>query len=69
MENQWHEPVRVNDGELRITVSSAAQARNFLQHGQSRGRAWEEALRACSAATEGRLSHAEARRAFLKAAN
>ncbi|MBW6425517.1 DUF982 domain-containing protein [Rhizobium sp. XQZ8] len=69
MDSQWNDPVRVNDGELRITIASAAQARSFIQHARHTGRVWEEAMRACSAAADGRMSNAEARRAFLKAAN
>ena len=68
MDNQWQEPVRLTDGGLQITIATPAQARTWLQHAQRRA-GWEEALDKCSGAAEGRVSNAEARRAFLKAAN
>jgi hypothetical protein len=69
MTNEWREPVRFREDGLLITVATAAQARAWLSRTQKGGRAWEEALAKCSAAAEGRLSNAEARRAFLKAAH
>ncbi|CDZ60341.1 Hypothetical protein NGAL_HAMBI2605_09600 [Neorhizobium galegae bv. orientalis] len=69
MNNEWQKPVRFREDGLLITVATAAQARTWLSSARKGGRAWEEALDKCSAAAEGRLSNAEARKAFLKAAH
>ncbi len=68
MSNEWSQPVRLNDGGLIITIATAAQANNFMQHAKLSSR-WADALAKCSAAADGRLSHDEARLAFLKAAH
>jgi hypothetical protein len=68
MPNEWSGPVRLHDGGPIITISTPAQARTFLQHANRDGR-WSDAWVKCTAAVEGRLSHAEARQAFLKAAH
>lgn len=67
MTEQWKEPVQLKEDGLLITIETPAQARTWLRHARKSGPAWREALDKCSAAADGRLSSAEARRALLTA--
>ncbi|MBP2448653.1 DUF982 domain-containing protein [Rhizobium leguminosarum] len=69
LSDQWKEPVRLKEDGLLITIETPAQARTWLRHARNSGSAWREALDKCSAAADGRLSSAEARRALLTAAH
>jgi hypothetical protein len=54
--NHWKEPVVIQDGRIRITLTSPEQAINWLAH------------ETCRAVHEGRLSAEEARSAVWLAA-
>jgi subtilisin-like proprotein convertase family protein len=67
--NHWKEPVVIQDGRIRITLTSPEQAINWLAHerDQNSGK-WRNAWQTCRAVHEGRLSAEEARSAVWLAA-
>jgi len=66
---RWKEPVVIQDGSIRITLSSTEEAMNWLVHerDQNSGR-WRNAWQTCRAVYEGKLPADEARSAVMLAA-
>lgn len=67
--NRWKEPVVIQDGRIRITLTSPEEAINWLAHERDqRSDRWRHAWQTCRAVHEGRLPAEEARSAVQLAA-
>ena len=65
---RWKEPVVIQDGRIRITLSSTEEAMNWLAHEREQDTGWwRTAWQSCRAAYEGRLPADEARTAVMLA--
>jgi hypothetical protein len=70
MVTRWKQPVVIQDGSMRITLSSAEEAINWLAHERDqKSDKWQHAWQTCRAVYEGKLPAEEARSAVQLAAH
>ena len=67
--NRWKQPVVIQENGIRITLTSAEEAINWLSHERDqKNDNWRHAWQTCPAVYEGRLPADEARSAVQLAA-
>ncbi len=67
--NRWKDPVVIQEGRIRITLSSPEEAINWLAHERDqKNDKWQHAWQTCRAVREGRLPADDARSAVQLAA-